>query len=449
MKKPEVSIILRSFNEERWIGACLESIQKQTYQDYEIILVDNKSTDKTLEKAKKYPVKILSIDNFLPGKALNLGIQESQGKYFICLSAHCIPTNIYWLENFVKNFEKGDNKLAAVYGRQEPMSFTSPTDKRDLLTIFGLDRKIQYKDSFFHNANSFIRRDLWNQIPFDENVTNIEDRVWAREIQKNGYHIVYDPNPSVYHWHGIHQNQNEERCQNVVRIIENLNREDGVAFNSITPSDLNIIALIPVKGEVLYLNDRPLLEYTISAAKKSKYIKEVYVLTDSTEHAEIATRCGAVIPFLRDSELSSDYVDLSQVYQASLEKMEQQGIMADVIVTLENNFPLRQDHIIDEMIERFVREGLDTLVPARQEFSPTWKRDKGELTAVDQSIAPRKFKEPLMVAVKGIASVTLPSILREGQFFGRNVGVFEINDPKSFIEVRDRIGLEIAAKLLQ
>ena len=44
-EKPLVSIIIRTYNEERWIGFCLEAISRQTYTNYEIILVDNKSTD--------------------------------------------------------------------------------------------------------------------------------------------------------------------------------------------------------------------------------------------------------------------------------------------------------------------------------------------------------------------------------------------------------------------
>src|SRR3989338_8187347 len=98
------------------------------------------------------------------------------------------------------------------------MHFTSDSDKRDLALIFGLDRKVQEKDSFFHNANSMIRKKMWLQVPFDETVSNIEDRVWANEILKKGFKIVYDPEASVYHYHGIHQNGDEERCKNVVRI---------------------------------------------------------------------------------------------------------------------------------------------------------------------------------------------------------------------------------------
>ena len=79
------------------------------------------------------------------------------GDYFVCLSSHCIPVNSLWLETLVKAMDDG-SQYAGVYGRQEPMSFTSPADKRDLLLVFGLDRRIQSKDSFFHNANSIIRR---------------------------------------------------------------------------------------------------------------------------------------------------------------------------------------------------------------------------------------------------------------------------------------------------
>ena len=50
MKSKKVSIIIRTKNEERWIGRCLESIFKQNYKNFEVIIVDNGSTDKTLEK---------------------------------------------------------------------------------------------------------------------------------------------------------------------------------------------------------------------------------------------------------------------------------------------------------------------------------------------------------------------------------------------------------------
>ena len=108
--KKLVSIIIRTKNEERWITPCLESIFNQTYKNLEVIIVDNCSSDKTIEKAKQYKIsKILKIKNFLPGKAINLGIKNSKGEYAVILSAHAIPTNNTWLEKLVMAIEEDEN----------------------------------------------------------------------------------------------------------------------------------------------------------------------------------------------------------------------------------------------------------------------------------------------------------------------------------------------------
>ena len=154
------SIIIRTKNEQRWISSCLSAVFSQTYNNFEVIIVDNNSEDRTLDKVKKFPVeKIVGIDKYLPGESLNRGIRESKGDYIICLSGHCIPVNEYWLENLVNAIEE-DDSFAGVYGRQEPMSFSTPSDKRDLLLVFGLDKKIQINDSFFSQCQFHNKKKL-------------------------------------------------------------------------------------------------------------------------------------------------------------------------------------------------------------------------------------------------------------------------------------------------
>ena len=102
---PKVSIIIRTKNEERWIGSCFKSIFEQTLKDFEVILVDNNSKDQTVNKAKSYPIKVLSIKDFLPGRAINLGVSESKGEIIVILSGHCIPVTDKWLENLIKDLE--------------------------------------------------------------------------------------------------------------------------------------------------------------------------------------------------------------------------------------------------------------------------------------------------------------------------------------------------------
>lgn len=438
-----VSIIIRTKNEERWIPLCLKAVFNQSYKDFEVIIVDNKSADMTISKAKEFAVKIINIDEYLPGKALNLGIAASRGEFICSLSGHCIPANNSWLANLLKDFQ--DKDVAAVYGRQEPLSFSSDFDKRDLLNIFGLDKKIQIKDTFFHNANSIIRRDIWKKAPFDEKVTNIEDRVWAAEVLRQGYKIIYEPEASVYHHHGIHQDNNPERCYNVVKILESLELKNNKKLDI---KNLNIVALIPIKGDIQYVDNRPLLEYTIEKCKQSKFISHTIVSTDNLKLAQLAKQLGAEVPFLRKRELSAEHIDLEKVLQFSLEEIEKINIFADILVILEATYPFRQKGLLDNMLQQLVDQGLDSVIPVRQEYKSCWINKDKQMQRIDAGFLPRPLKEPLYLGLVGLACVTHPIFIREGRRLGDKIGFVEINDPCCSIEVRSDKDLELATKVI-
>ena len=442
-----VSIIIRTKNEERWITQCLNAVFNQDFKDFEVVIVDNKSNDKTLERATQFSIKkILTYEEnrYFPGKALNMGIREAKGEFIVCLSGHCIPTSTGWLKNLLKNFNRPE--VAGVYGRQEPMSFTPDADKRDLAIAFGLDHKIQKKDPFFHNANSMIRRSFWESMPFSETVTNIEDRVWANMIlQRNGL-IVYEPEAGVYHYHGIHQDGDEERCKNVVRILEDLHvKGQNIAVRR---DHSNIVALIPVKGEVLYLADKPLIEYTIRRALESKYIKKVIISTDNPELAKIANKLGAKTPFTRDKSFSEEHVDIDKVFQYSLKKIEENNIFPDLVVALEVTFPFRPKELIDKMITELVLDGLDSIVVAKPENRAIWKQQDSGVIQINEGITPRKFKDPTVVELRGVVTVTHPEFIRKGHLLGDKIGIYELDNPYSHIEVRNEKDFELASSLI-
>lgn len=447
---PLVSIIIRTKNEEKWISTCLKSVFSQTYPNFEVIVVDNKSTDMSIKKAKAFDVSLVEMKEkeFLPGKAINKGIMQSKGAIIVCLSGHCIPVHNNWLANLIRNFE--DENIAGVYGRQEPMSFSSDADKRDLLTVFGLDRKEQKKDSFFHNANSAIRRDLWEKIPFDDKATNIEDRIWAKELISRGFTLVYEPEASVYHYHGIHQNGDIKRCRSVVKILEELDSHDKPnGYNIHDIQDMNIVALIPVKGMVQSCGGKSLLEYTVRRAQTSKYINKVIVSTDDQSLADLAIELGVEVPFLRPPELSMEYVDLSMVLQYSLNKIEEIGIFPDIVVVLEVTYPFRPEGMIDKLIKKLVREGLDSVVPVKLEYRTVWKREEAETKIIGQGFMPRRLKKnPLFVNLLGLGFVTLPNPIREGKIMGDKVGIMEVSDPFFHLEVRDEKTIDLAGRII-
>jgi len=218
-----LSVIVRTRNERQWIGRCLAALRHQDCWEFEIVVVDNESTDGTLDIVQEFDCRILTISQaeFSHGRSINRGIRESCGDFIAILSGHCIPANSHWLRRLRVAFS--DPAVAGVYGRQEPLPDTSDSDKRDLWTAFGLDRRIQSRDYFFHNANSMIRRAVWEAAPFNEELAGVEDRDWAKRVLAQEYRLVYEPAASVYHFHGINHGLDERRAARVARVIELIN----------------------------------------------------------------------------------------------------------------------------------------------------------------------------------------------------------------------------------
>ena len=123
------SVIIRTKNEARWIGHCIQSILDNIPSN-EIIIVDNNSNDRSLEiinMFKKNPnlednpskytdITNLTIDEYTPGKALNLGIANAKYDNILIISSHCVLTK-FNLEKCQKNLES----FAAFFGNQIPV----------------------------------------------------------------------------------------------------------------------------------------------------------------------------------------------------------------------------------------------------------------------------------------------------------------------------------------
>jgi glycosyltransferase involved in cell wall biosynthesis len=217
-----ISVVIRAKNEAIRLGLCWQAVALQRADDVEVILVDNASTDGTPELARQWGWALVELSDadFSYGRALNRGIARAKGEIVALLSGHCVPVNDLWLRRLASNFQ--DPRVAGVYGRQEPLPDSHDFDKRDLWTTFGVERRVQRKDYFFHNANSMIRRSVWERMPFDESLNGVEDRAWAKQVIEAGWSLVYEPAASVYHHHGIHQGRDERRARRVVRVIEHI-----------------------------------------------------------------------------------------------------------------------------------------------------------------------------------------------------------------------------------
>lgn len=206
----KASIIIRTRNEQKWLGTVLEMLSKQTEKDFEVIIVDSESTDQTLRIAEKFSLTInlniyqIKFEDFTYPYACNFGAQRAHGDFLVYLSGHSVPKSSKWLESGLSDFKEA--KIAGVYGNVRPLPDASIWEK--IYYGFGFHRVKEIvrraKIGVLGNTNSIIRKDLWKKHPFDEKMTEGgEDTAWARFFLNKGYLIVRDPEFSVYHSHGF------------------------------------------------------------------------------------------------------------------------------------------------------------------------------------------------------------------------------------------------------
>jgi 2-desacetyl-2-hydroxyethyl bacteriochlorophyllide A dehydrogenase len=199
---PETSIVIRAFNEERWLPEVLGAIDRQTYRDFEVLLVDSGSVDRTRDIAAAHGARIIRLrsEDFTFGHSLNLGIQEARGAYVAILSAHAIPTDEQWLERLITPLRQPET--AMVFGGQRGHAVSRFSEARDFERVFPSRPLVMDDDHVFvNNANSAIRRDLWGQHRFDEGLPGLEDAEWAKYWIPLGKRVLYTPAACIYHVH--------------------------------------------------------------------------------------------------------------------------------------------------------------------------------------------------------------------------------------------------------
>lgn len=162
---------------------------------------------------------------------------------------------------------------------------------------------------------------------------------------------------------------------------------------------MNNLAIIPARSgskglkdkNIRELNGKPMLAYSIDAAKESGLFSHIMVSTDSHRYADIAKVYGAEVPFLRSDEMSSDVAGSWDVVTEVLEKYMQAGIRFDTVCLLQPTSPLRKAEDIVNGYAELEEKKADAITGVcEMEHSPLWATalsDDLSLTEIRKNIA--------------------------------------------------------------
>jgi len=200
----QISIVVPTFNSAKVLGACLESLTNQTVgrERYEVIVVDDGSTDETRDVVSKYPIRYIYQQNSGPAVARNNGVRQAEGEIILFTDADCEPQS-NWIEELIKPLK--DPQVVGVKGiyktRQEEL--IARLVQIEYEHKYERMRKFKYID-FIDTYSAAYRKDIFMKYGgFDERYikASVEDQEFSFRLSRDGNKMVFNPEAVVYHRH--------------------------------------------------------------------------------------------------------------------------------------------------------------------------------------------------------------------------------------------------------
>ena len=226
--------------------------------------------------------------------------------------------------------------------------------------------------------------------------------------------------------------------------------------------DKRILAVIPARGgskglpgkNIRDLAGKPLIAWSIDAARQSKYVDEVIVSTDCAETARIAKACGGNVPFIRPSALATDEAKGIDVIAHALDWRNETSPQIDLVLVLQPTSPLRTHQDIDQAIELlFKKEARSMVSVCPVEHHPWWMNVLPENHSMKDFLRPELINTnrqqlPPYYRLNGAIYLADISFLKQTRSFIADGTFAYLMPPENSIDIDTLLDFRLAELLL-
>jgi CMP-N-acetylneuraminic acid synthetase len=234
---------------------------------------------------------------------------------------------------------------------------------------------------------------------------------------------------------------------------------------------MKILGIIPARGgskgipgkNIKLLGGKPLLEYTVEAAKASKLLSRVILSSDDKEIIAVTEQLNLEVPFIRPLDLAQDNTPSIEVVKQALKFFEENGEKFDAVCLLQVTTPFRKHELIDQAIGKFIKGNFDSLISVREvpaEYNPHWVFEEKEgslrISTGENEIISRRQELPKAYHRDGAIYITRTSvILQNNSLYGKNIGFIDttgspyvnIDEPADWISAEELLKIPPASTL--
>lgn len=225
--------------------------------------------------------------------------------------------------------------------------------------------------------------------------------------------------------------------------------------------DKKILAIIPARSgskgikdkNIIDLNGKPMIAYTIEAAIKSNIFTDIIVSTDSEKYAEVSRKNGASVPFLRPGFLSEDNSNTIDMILYTLKELENQNKYYDYFMLLQPTSPLRDEIDIINSIKILFKYNANSVISVNECESPRLMNTLDDSFNMENFIDKKynKRRQDLEKYYKLNGAIYLSKVdifLKENSFYTKNSKAY-IMSKRNSIDIDDYIDFKIAECILK
>jgi len=429
--RPRVTVYIACYNYPRYLVQAIESVLDQSFDAWELILVDDGSTDESSEILRHYaslhPERLrLVVHAERQGlrACANRAIEEARGDYIMRLDA-----DDYLDESAVL-------VLSAYLDTHPEVGLVFPNyvyvdEHGDVLGVENrrkVGSEIDLLDLPAHGACTMVRRRVIKTVGGYDERYGAQDghELWLKLVHRVPVANVSTP-LFAYRRHAGSLSQDEERIGRSRREIKR-----GLVQQSLGKVKPRMVAVVPAKNSYPDMENlvlapfagKPLIDHTLDAALEEGLFETVLVTTDDPRVVAHCEGRAGVRALWREEGLAHHHVRLSRVLLDAIERLEQHaGIYPDVAVMLSVHSPLRTAAHIVEAVDTLLLHNVDNVVSVYEDHKLHFLHGANGLQAINPGVRARlRLEREALYVDNGAINAMWREVVRESNVHGQRIG---------------------------
>jgi len=454
MTTPRISVVLTTHNYGKFVTGAIRSVLDQSLQDFELLIVDDGSTDYTARLLNEYVsddrVNLIQLDGVGLPKACNHAIAMAKGEYIIRLDADdYFHEDILLIESNALDQNPEIHLVYCDYFRVDVAG--------ELIDYYRLMSQDEMKllDRSPLAAGAMYRKWCFEQVGgYNEEIDFQEDYdFWLKFVSQFNVKHVSLPLYS-YRKHQVSMSTNTNPRSQARRLVK---QQMAKQRHPIYPS---VVGLIPAstsfrRGEEHKLPlepiaGTPLIEYAIGALTGCEHIQTTYVSTNDAEIEQLALARGVDSLGCRPKDSSQAMASVVHVVKDFLLRLSHNRIeLPELIVTLTPNYPLISTMYVEEAIDTLLLHDYESVISVIGDDARHWRPGAMGLTAVgDGHAMVRHDKDTVYEETGGIRVIRVRNLLGQ-EWLGHSIGYVELSPSDAIAADGDEALLVVLERLLQ